>query len=229
LLADDAERLAVLLGVGVVDLRELTESADNGPADDVGVGDFALADDGALLIYELAVFVEHTDLDYALGGRRGNGEAGHHVFGDLGRDASEWGQFLVRGYGYGRERKLGCGRGYVRGVAVLRRCAVARGCRGGGVAIGVEDLFPALVDVLLVVEVGLVQLFFEPAIDAGGRVTLFGHGEVFQRARKSQYGRKRPYCSSFIITPLMQVRGYCLSGDELSGGASSSAGASSGF
>ena len=44
LLAEDAARLAVVLGEGVVERRVGLHGFDDGPADDVGVGDLALAE-----------------------------------------------------------------------------------------------------------------------------------------------------------------------------------------
>ena len=44
LLADDAKGLAILLGVGVVDLAKFVQRAKNCPADQVRVGNLALPD-----------------------------------------------------------------------------------------------------------------------------------------------------------------------------------------
>ena len=54
LLAHDAKGLAVLLGVGVVDLPEIAERAKNRPANDMRVGNLALPDNRAVLIDQAA-------------------------------------------------------------------------------------------------------------------------------------------------------------------------------
>ena len=98
--AHHAEGLAVAFGVGVVEAGDFFEGFDDGPADEVGVGDFAAADEGAVLIDDAAVFVHHLDGDGALRGGERNGDAGRHVFGDASGGAAQ-GQQLLAGRGFG--------------------------------------------------------------------------------------------------------------------------------
>src|ERR1035437_5354678 len=60
------EGLAVALGVGVVESGDFFQGFDDGPADEVGVGNFAAADEGAVLIDDAPVFIHHLDGDGAL-------------------------------------------------------------------------------------------------------------------------------------------------------------------
>ncbi len=116
----DAVGLAVFFGVGVVEAGKLFECLHHGPADEVGVGDFALADQGAVLVDDAAVLVHHLDGDGALRGGQGNGDAGGHVLGDFAGDAAQGlklfaRQRLRRGGGVALGR---CGRGSRRREAV---------------------------------------------------------------------------------------------------------------
>ena len=46
---------------------------------------------------------------------------------------------------------------------------------GRGVAVALEDVFPAFINVLPVMKICLVQLFFEPTVDPELGVALFRH------------------------------------------------------
>src|ERR1017187_7426741 len=159
---DDAEGLAVLFGVGVVEGGGVFDGLDEGPSDEVGVGDFARAEEGAVLVDDAPVLVHDLDGDGALGSGEGDGEGGRHVLGDAGGGASqqlEGFAFQLRGRGPGAR-----GRG-------------ARFARGGWVAVGfVEEELPGVVDGGAVAEVLGVELVFEPAIDAQIGVGWQRHG-----------------------------------------------------
>ena len=101
--AHDAVRLAVALGVGVVERGQFAESLHHGPADDVRVGDLALAGDGAVLIDDAAVLVHHLDGDGALRSGQRNGDAGRHVLGNAAGGAAQ-GLKLLAGAGLDRRR-----------------------------------------------------------------------------------------------------------------------------
>ena len=148
-------------GVGVVEAGKVFEGLEHGPADEVRVGDLALAEQGAVLVDDAAVLVHHLDGDGALRGGQGNGHAGAHVLGDLGGDAAEGlGAFLgdLRGWG-GR-----------RGRGAWRRGDVA-----SPVGHVLEDVLPAFVYSGAVVQILLIQLIFEPTIDTQIRVSFQGH------------------------------------------------------
>ncbi len=101
--AQDAIGLAVALGIRVVQRGQIAQGLHHRPADDVSVGDFALAGDGAVLIDDAAVLVHHLDGDGAL--RRGerNGNAGPHIFGNAAGGAAQ-GLKLLAGAGLDRRR-----------------------------------------------------------------------------------------------------------------------------
>ena len=114
---------------------------------------------GAVLVDDAAVFVHHLDGDDALRSGQRDGDAGVHVLGDFGGDAAQ-GLDVFGGRGRrrgGSRRGARCG----RGAAVVRLF---------------EDVFPAFVHGRAVVQVLLIELVFEPAIDAKFRTGLEGHG-----------------------------------------------------
>ena len=119
-----AEGLAVLFGVGVVEPGDVFQRLDDGPADEVRVGDFAAADQRAVLIDDAPVFVHHFDGDGALRGGERDGDAGRHILGDASGGAAQ-GLQLLAGGGFGR----GCGgAGARRGPRRTgRRCSARRG------------------------------------------------------------------------------------------------------
>src|SRR6185369_13389531 len=53
---DDADGLAVLFGEGVIDAGIVFQGADDGPSEEVGVGDLAAADESAVLVDDASVF-----------------------------------------------------------------------------------------------------------------------------------------------------------------------------
>src|ERR1019366_3907815 len=172
------EGLAVALGVGVVESGDFFQGFDDGPADEVGVGNFAAADEGAVLIDDAPVFIHHLDGDGALRGSERNGGPGRHVCGNAAGGAAQ-GQQLLAGSGRGR------------GDGDLWGC-----CRGAvGQWAGLfEYVLPAFIDGGTVVQVLLIQLVFEPAIDAHFRFGLRGHwgGETF-----AFHDTKRPCSVAF--------------------------------
>src|ERR1039457_3685430 len=97
-----AEGLAVAFGVGVIDSGHFFQGFDNGPADQVGVGNFAAADEGAVLIDDAPVLIHHLDGDGALRGGERNLDAGRHVFGDASGGAAQGQQLLAGCEGGGR-------------------------------------------------------------------------------------------------------------------------------
>ncbi len=84
-----SERLAVHLRIGVIESRIGSRGFDDGPADDVRVGNFALAGERPMLIYNAPVFVDHFDRNDALRGSQRDAEAGIHVLGDARSGATE--------------------------------------------------------------------------------------------------------------------------------------------
>src|ERR1017187_8702204 len=98
---DDAEGLAVLFGVGVVEGGEVFDGLDEGPSDEVGVGDFAPAEEGAVLVDDAPFLVHDLDGDGALGSGEGDGEGGRHVLGDAGGGTAEGLDGLVGSWGWG--------------------------------------------------------------------------------------------------------------------------------
>src|ERR1035437_3673659 len=170
------EGLAVALGVGVVESGDFFQGFDDGPADEVGIGNFAAADEGAGLIDDAPVLVHHLPGDGALRGGERNGDAGRHVFGDPSGGAAQR-QQLLAGCGFGDGDLEGCCRGAVGQWAGL-----------------FEYVLPAFIDGGTVVQVLLIQLVFEPAIDAHFRFGLRGHwgGETF-----AFHDTKRPRSVAF--------------------------------
>ena len=172
--------------VGVVEGRHMLEGADDGPGDEVCVADLGFAVEFTPLIEQAAVFVDNLDGDGALRGRRGDAEGEVHVLGDAkgralerdkllaGGESERWGGDgggLRRGNGLGFRRLRGSnflgdeGRGGLldRGFGRLRRA-------------GVEALFPAFVDAAFIVDVLLVDFFFQPAIDTDALLGFRWHG-----------------------------------------------------
>ena len=150
----------------MVEPGDLFQGLDHCPANEVSVGHFAAAHQRAVLIDNAPVFVHHFDGDGAL--RRGerNCHTGRHIFGDAPGGAAQ-GQQLLGGpcFQRGDCRRQGggsdsCGRG---------RSAV------GGWAGLFEYVLPAFIDSGTVVQVLLIQLVFEPAIDAHFRFGLRCH------------------------------------------------------
>ena len=56
----------VLLGESVVHLSEFVERTQNGPANDMCVGNLALTDNCAVLIDQLPILIQHSDLNNPL-------------------------------------------------------------------------------------------------------------------------------------------------------------------
>ena len=166
-LPDHAEGFAIPLGVGVVQVRELLQRLNDAPADQVRVGHLALADQGPVLVDDAAVFVHHLDGDGAL--RRGerNRACWRPCSRAIRAAAPLQGHELARGR---RGRRSGR-----RRSAGRHRGGRSRGRRTFGLAV-LENLFPAFVHRTSIVQVLLIQLFFEPAIDAGLRVGFGCHG-----------------------------------------------------
>ena len=106
-----AHGLAVDLGVSVVEAGKVLQRFQDGPADQVRVGDFALADQRAVLIDDAAVLVHHLDRDDALRSGQRNGHAGAHILGDLGGDAAQGLELRAGGRGGLRGGKRARGRG----------------------------------------------------------------------------------------------------------------------
>jgi len=92
----DARGLTVGFAIGMVQAGEIFQRFQDGPADQVRVGDFALSHKRAVLIDDAAVFIHHLDGDDALRGGQRNGHAGVHVLGDFGGDAAQGLQVLGR-------------------------------------------------------------------------------------------------------------------------------------
>ena len=79
----------------MVQRREFAERLHDGPADDVRVGNLALAEQRAVLIDDAAVLVHHLDRDDALRSGQRNGDAGGHVLGDGAGGAAQRLQFFA--------------------------------------------------------------------------------------------------------------------------------------
>ena len=153
LLANNAEGLAVALGVGMVQPGMAFERLHDRPADQMRVGNFALADQGAVLVDDAAVFVDNFDGDGALRGSQRHGQAGFHVLSHPGRCAAQRDK-LFRGSQFDRGR---------RRRAFRRRAFRHRSISGRGMLL--EDRLPTLVDRSAVVQVLLIELVLEPAVD----------------------------------------------------------------
>ena len=140
----DASRLAVGLAIGMVQAREIFQGFENSPADQVRVGDFALADQRAVLVDDAAIFVHHLDGNDALRGGQRDGHAGVHVLGDFRGDAAQG--LEVGGRGCRRRGDM-----ETRGRGDFRR-------DGFRVSIGrvFEDVLPAFVHCGAVVQILLV-------------------------------------------------------------------------
>ena len=109
-----------------------------------------------MLVDDAAILVDHLDRDDALGGGLRDAQAGVHVLGDAGGGATQGDQrFTGDRTMFGRLNSQGFGgmRARLRSVA-------------GRSAVGLEYLFPAIVDRPAVTQVLLVQLVFEPAVDS---------------------------------------------------------------
>ena len=146
-LVNHAERLSVLLVIGVVEGRNVFEGFDQRPPDDVGVGDFAAPYQPAMLIDDPPVLIHHFDGDGALRGRERNGERGRHILRNAPRRAAQWLKFDIRG-----RRRSGGWR------SARWRCRSRRNGRGSGgrSAILLEDALPAFVDRRAVVQILLI-------------------------------------------------------------------------
>ncbi len=138
--AHDAERLTGFFRVSVIQPRKIFERAHDRPADDVGVGNFGLAQQRAVVIDDAPVFVDHFYRDRPLRSRERDGQTHVHVVGDAGRSAAH-GHPLFAGRAF-----YGCrdGFGYLGGG----RCTVATGL--------LEYVLPALIDRAVIAQVLLV-------------------------------------------------------------------------
>ena len=106
----NAERLAVLFGVSVVEARKIVERFDDCPSQQVRVRDLAFSDEGAVLIDDPAVLIHHFYGDGALRSRERDCHAGGHIFGDLSGDPAH-GLKLLSGSVIQRWSGSRCGRG----------------------------------------------------------------------------------------------------------------------
>ena len=77
-----AEALPLALRIRAIERGHLFERLDDGPADNVRVGDLAAPQQRQVLIDDAPVFVHHLDGDGALRSGQRNGHAGGHVLGD---------------------------------------------------------------------------------------------------------------------------------------------------
>ena len=121
------KRLAVLLGVGVVQPGDFFQRLDDGPADEVGVGDFAAADQRAVLIDDAAVFVHHLDGDGALRGGERNAESSPPCSRRYGPAAPRKGDELLARRGFQVGGRRGGSGGRRRGAVGRVAPAVAGG------------------------------------------------------------------------------------------------------
>ena len=150
----------LILRVGMIERRIGWNGFDDGPADDVRVGDFALADQRAMLVHDAPVLVDHFHRNDALRSSQRNAQAGIHVLGDARGCAAEGNQLLVRAGGAasgngGRGAPFGIG-GCVGVPLPLQR---------SGPAIRFKNFRPAIVYRFAIVQILLIQLVFEPTVD----------------------------------------------------------------
>ncbi len=139
-LAHHAKRLAVLVRESVVQARKIFQCPHDRPADDVRIRNLAPAQQRAVMIDDAPVLVDHFDRNGALRSRDRNGQARVHVFGDPRRRPPQRRHFFP---GLGRQR---------RWMPISPRVF--------------KHVFPAVVHRPVVVQILLVKLVFEPAIDA---------------------------------------------------------------
>ncbi len=120
LIALDAVRSRLELGVGVVHARESVERPQDRPGHDVGEADLALARGLAVLVEDAAVLLEGADREVPHRGRGGNVEARLHVLHDAQGPAAD-GLGDVAGEDRGDDHRPGTCRG--RGRSRGRRSA----------------------------------------------------------------------------------------------------------
>ena len=153
---DEAERLPVALRVSVIQCGDFGEGFDDRPSDDMRERDLAFAGDGAVLIDDAAVLFHHLDGDSALGGSERNKHAGAHILGNASGGPAQCLKLLAGGRLDGRGGGYGHGRGRGGWMSSVGAVAVR----------GFKYVLPAFVDGGAVVQILLIELVFEPAIDA---------------------------------------------------------------
>ena len=122
-LCTDAKRFAVRLRVGMIERRIGSNRFDDGPADDVRVGNFALARQRAMLIDHTPVLVDYLDRNDALRCCQRDAKAGIHVLGD------------ARGGAAQRNRVSPVGPDDVQALRDASRSAVGCGSDGAGATV----------------------------------------------------------------------------------------------
>ena len=114
-------RLAVLLGVGEVHLRQRPERLDHRVADQVGEGHLAAAAARRWLLMTIRLSIEQLGRDRADAGGGGHGQAGRHVLHGAGRGAAQPADLGALRWRRGGGAAGACGAG-----------AAGRGCSAGG-------------------------------------------------------------------------------------------------
>jgi len=150
----DAETFVAGFRIRRIQRGHFLDRFDDRPGHQVGIRNLALSRNLSPLINQAPVLVDHLHWHRPLAGRDRHGQARRHVLGDAQGRSAQFDQLIARGC----HRRDGC---------------FSDGCDGHGsigrsrIAVRFKYLLPIGIDGLPVVEVLVIQLVFEPAINTG--------------------------------------------------------------